>query len=491
MSAAVHADITNLLDALTAGDETRVIEETLGLLGPGQVPPAHIAARVAIPAAWAGGDGHPLLVLGAAGRVAEWMRSIPAGPESGAETEAKLRPALPLVQGFLAVADRVRAGLPEPHPDLPTPTPPIEIKTEGGARGALREAFAQQDRQRFASILMGFYRTGTDYREMLANLYAVLVQRYPADAHPLIFAVGSSRVLDMADWGIRVPPLIYWIVPQLLTAEQDEPWVEQVRQFATASGNQLGWLRDRLAVAKEDAAGPAMRRAVLAGDAQSACAAVLSALRDGASQRGVASGLSLAAAERLLTIPAGDTKTLLRAGHVLQYTHAVHHAMRQTQDPDVYALLYTAAGAVNALRIEQTTPAVAAAGSTPLAGGLIASAQLRSFEYQIAQGDAAGALATARRYIQMGHAPRSLAGVIGAAASRHSASGQGLHTLPIVTAAAEEYLDQPGMLGPGTVNQNSGQSALLAAAIRLASELPGDVVLASRVNEAIAKRAQG
>src|SRR5579859_5472650 len=174
MSAAVHADITPLLDALSASDEARVVEETLQLLGPGQVPPAHIAARVAIPAAWAGGDGHPLLVLGAAGRVAEWMRSIPAGPEPGADVETRLRPALPLVQGFLAVAERVRAGLPEPHPELAAPTPPIEIKTEGGARGALREAFAAQDRQRFTSVLMGFYRTGTDYREILANLYAVL-----------------------------------------------------------------------------------------------------------------------------------------------------------------------------------------------------------------------------------------------------------------------------------------------------------------------------
>lgn len=488
MSPAVHADITPLLEAVSAADEARVIEETLDLLGPGQVPPAHIAARVAIPAAWAGGDGHPLLVLGAAGRVAEWMRSIPAGPEPGAADEAKLRPALPLVQGFLAVAAQVRAGLPEPHPDLPPPTPPIEIKTPGGSRGALREAFAAQDHQRFASVLMGFYRTGTDYRELLANLYAVLVHRYPAGGHPLIFAAGSSRVLDMADWGIRVPPLIYWIVPQVVTAEPDEPWIAQVSQFATAPEHQLAWLRDRLAVAKEEAAGPQMRRAVLGGDTAAACDAVFAALRGGASQRGVASGLALAAAERLLTIPSGDTESLGRAGHALLYAHAVHRAMLQTQDPDVYALLYTAAGAVNALRSPASAPAVAAAASTPLSGGLIAAAQLRAFAQQIEQGDAPTALATAKRYIQMGHAPRSLAAIMGAAASRRDPRGPGLHTLPIAAAAAEEYLDQPGMLGPGIVNQISGQSALLAAAIRLASELPGDTALAGRVSDAIARR---
>ena len=488
MSPAVHADITPLLEAVSAADEARVIEETMDLLGPGQVPPAHIAARVAIPAAWAGGDGHPLLVLGAAGRVAEWMRSIPAGPEPGAANEAKLRPALPLVQGFLAVASSVRAGLSEPHPDLPPPTPPIEIKTEGGARGALREALAAQDHQRFASVLMGFYRTGTDYRELLANLYAVLAHRHPAGGHPLIFAAGSSRVLDMAEWGIRVPPLVHWIVPLVVTAEPDEPWVAQVRQYAAAPEHQLAWLRERLSIAKEDAAGPQMRRGVLSGDTAAACDAVFAALRGGASQSGVASGLALAAAERLLTIPAGDAESLLRAGHVLLYTHAVHRAMLQTQDPDIYPLLYTAAGAVNALRGSADTPAVAAATSTPLSGGLIAPAQLRAFEHQIEQGDAPTALATARRYVQMGHATRSLAALIGAAASRHDPRGAGLHTLSIAAAAAEEYLDQPGMLGPGAVNQTSGQSALLGAAIRLASELPGDTALAARVSDAIARR---
>src|SRR5579859_5361086 len=195
MSAAVHADITPLLDALSASDEARVVEETLQLLGPGQVPPAHIAARVAIPAAWGGGDGHALLVLGAAGRVAEWMRAIPAGPEPGDEGRRKLAPALPLVQGFLAVADRVRAGLPEPHPELPRPVMPIDLQAAGGVSGALREAFNARDNQRFGSILMGFYRTGTDYRALLAHLYSVLDFRYPTGGHPLIFAVGSSRVL--------------------------------------------------------------------------------------------------------------------------------------------------------------------------------------------------------------------------------------------------------------------------------------------------------
>jgi hypothetical protein len=489
MVAAVHADISLLLDALSAGDEARLIDETIELLGPGKVPPAHIAARVAIPAAWGGGDGHPLLVLGAAGKIAEWMRAIPAGPEPGAEQEIRLQPALPLVQGFMAVADRVRVGLPEPHPDLPPPLTPFEITAPGGALEALREAFTNRDTRRFASILMGYYRTGTDYRALMTSLYAVLAHRYTASDHALIFAVGSARVLDMADWGVRVPPLIYWLVPLLMTADPDEAFVEPARQFAATPDHDLAWVAKRLAVAKEDAAGPALRRAVLAGDTAAACAAVLAALRAGASTRGVASGLSLAAAERLLTVAPGDTDSLLRAGHALQYTHAVHRVMRQTQDVAVYPLLYTAAAAVNALRTASATaPANTAPASAPLSGGLIAAALLRSLEQQASQGDAIAALATARRYIQMGHSPRSLAGVLGNVASQRDARTQGQHTLPLVAAAAEEYLEQPDFGGPSVTNQPAGQSALLSAAVRLASELPGDTAVAGHVARVIARR---
>lgn len=491
MVAAVHADISLLLEALSASDESRVIEETLELLGPQKVPPAHIAARVAIPAAWAGGDGHPLLVLGAAGRVAEWMRSIPAGPEPGDDEYRQLAPALPLVQGFMAVADRVGPGLREPHPDLPEPLTPFEIQLQGGtsALEALRTAFDRHDHQTFGRILMGFYRVGADYRALLTHLYATLDYRFPTGGHPLIFAVGSSRVLDMADWGNRVPPLIHWLLPLVLTEEPDEPFVQAARQYGSAPDHDLAWIQRRLAPAKEDAAGAGFRRSVLEGDATSACDAVLKALREGASPRGVASGLALASAERLLTIPTGNTAALDQAAHTLLYAHSVHVAMTQSQNPEIYPLLYTAAAAVNAMpQPTAAAPAVPPPASTPLSGGLIAPALLRSLEHQAAEGDTSGALSTARRYIQMGHAPRSLAGILGHVASRRDPRHGGMHALPLVAAAAEEYLTQPGAEWLTFASQAASQSALLTAAVRLASELPGDTALAQRVEQAIAAR---
>jgi hypothetical protein len=491
MVAVVQADISPLLDAITASDEARVIEETLDLLGPQHVPPSWVAARVAIPAAWAGGDGHPLLVLGAAGRVAEWLRELPVGPEPGAEVARQLAPALPLVQGCMAVANRIAPGLAEPHPDLPTPLTPFEVKETTGKSSleALREAFARRDRELFGRVLMGFYRVGADYRELLTHLYITLAHRYPVGGHPLIFAAGVSRVLDMADWGIRVPPMIHWLLDQLLSTEPDEPFAQAASAYAAEREHDLAWVQKRLQMAKEEAAGSAFRRSLVGGDAASACDAVLDALRGGASPRGVASGIAAAAAERLLAVADGDAPALDRAAHTLLYAHSVHVAMSQTQDPRAYGLLYTAAAAVNAVAASGAAGAsITAPASTPLGGGLMAPALLRSLEHQLELGDVTGALTTARRYISMSHPPRSLAGTLGSAASRRDPRGSGLHTLPLVTAAAEEYLTQPGAGWLGFSSQSAAQSPLLTAAVRLAAELPGDTALAGRVADAVARR---
>ena len=487
MTAAVHADISPLLEALSASDVAGVVEDTLDLLGPQQVPPAKIAARVAIPAAWAGGDGHALLVLGAAGRLAEWMRSIPSGPEPEADEYRQLAPALPLTQGLMAVANRVATGMREPHPELPSPLTPFEVETQltTSSLAAMRDAFAKGDTQAFGRLLMGFYRVGADYRTLLTHLYATLAFRYPTGGHPLAFAVGSARVLDMADWGDRVPPFIHWLLEQVITPQPDEPFVETVRRFAADPEHDLAWVQKRLAPAREEGAGQQFRRNVAEGDATAACEAVLKALRDGASPRGVASALATTAAEQLLLVPEGDADALLRAGHVLLYAHSVHVALTHTQDPVVYPLLYTAAGAVNAMpRPEAEAPAVAAPSSMPMVGGMMGPALLRSLEQQIGMGDTRVALATARRYVQLGNPPRGLAGMIGSAASRRTSE----HMLPLVAAAAEEYLTQPGATWLSFTSQAASQSPLLTAAIRMAAELPGDTQLGRRVEDAIAIR---
>jgi hypothetical protein len=484
----VTADISALLDAISAGDVDRVIRETVQLLGPEKVPPAKIGARVGIPAAWAGGDGHPLATLSVTGRVADWMRSLPIGPEPGAETRRALGPALPLVQGFLAVAAAVRRGLPEPHPDLPEPIVPADVQNPDGALAALKDAVATRDLDRARAVLMGLYATGTDYRALLTAIYAALDLRYPEGGHPLTFAVAGSRLLDMASWGDRMPAYVYWVTPLLLDSAPDTPAAAAAQAYAAAPEHDLGWLRTRLSIPKEEAAGTQFQRALMAGDAAGACEAVLQALRAGATPMGVATGMAIVAAEQVNAVAADDRDALLRAAHVLLYVPSVHAATTHTQNPLIWPLLYTAACAVSSVRANGAPPVIERGAvtvpSSPL-GGLIPASMLRTIEQQVVEGDATSALASARRYLQMGHPPRALAGVIGAAASTRDVQAsqpQTLHLLPVVAAAAEEFLTLPRKL------EASGQLPLLAAAIRLCGELGTGHALADRVRAVVEER---
>ena len=484
----VNADISALLAAVSNGDQAEIIRETLQLLGPEKVPPAKIAARVGIPAAWGGGDGHPLSVLSVAGRIAEWMRSIPIGPEPGEESRRALLPALPLTHGFLAVAEPVRKGLPEPHATLPEPVVPADVNHAGGALGALIESVEKRDLERVRAILLGYYATGTDYRSVLTAMYAALALRYPEGGHALAFAVAGSRVLDMADWGDRMPAFIFWATPLMLDTSPESSVAQVARTFAAASDHDLGWLRKRLSIPKEEAAGPQFQASVVSGDGEAACAAVLQALRNGATPLGIASAVCIVAANQINAVAQGDAAGLLRAGQTLIYAHSVHSATKQTQNPEIWPLLYTAAAAVNA-NASASDAAVTGRGagnlpSTPL-GGFMAASVLRTIEHQIAEGDTLGAVAASRRYLQMGHAPRALAGIIGSVASTRDLNPkdpQSLRALPLVAAAAEEFLSLPKAL------ESSGQTQLLSAAIRLAAELGSGHTTADQVRAAIDQR---
>ncbi|MGO8946459.1 MAG: hypothetical protein ACLQUY_02105 [Ktedonobacterales bacterium] len=481
----VSADISSLLESIVSGEEDTMIGETLALLGPQKVPPTKLAAHVGIPAAWGGGDGYALSTLSVAGRVAEWMRWVPIGPEPGADERRALAPALPLTQGFVAVAGRVGQGLVEPHPAMPEPLMPRDVKNADGPLGALRESLVSQDVDTVRRILRGYYATGTDYRNVLTAIYATLALSYPEVGRPLSFAVSGSRVLDMADWGDKMPAFIYWFAPLMVEVTPGTPVEDAARQYAMAPGHDLGWLRTRLSIPTEEAAGLAYQNSLVAGSAEEACEATLKALKQGATPMGVAAGISLAAAELVNGVPAGDSDGLYRAAQVLLYTHSVHVATTQTQDPRIWPLLYTAASAVNAAQSAARSTAALkgsrAAPSTPV-GGLIAASMLRTLEQLLLSGDSASAVAVAHRYLQMGHSSRALAGIIGSAAASHDVRGakpNTFHPLVLAAAAVEEYLTTPTALAAG------GKNGLLTAAIRLAGELDTGHQLAQKVRRAI------
>lgn len=475
----LYADTTPLVKAIAAGGESQVVAETLKLLGQRNLKAAQIAGRVGIDALWGGGDPEALAPLAATGRLTDWMRALPLGPEPGEERRSKLQAATPLIQAFMAAQAGVRQGMADQKPALPDPVEPMELPGAKSVHQALTEAFEARDIPAMRGILLGLHATGADYRSTLEALYIATRFTYVGSGEPLTWIMTAAEIMDMAEWGGNIPPVVYWVTGLLGGLGKNSAVGEAARAYASDPEHDLSWLRTRLATPKEEAAGKAFQAALTSGSASAACEATLAALRAGATPMGVAGGMALAVAERLAAIPADDSAGLLAAGRALRYVHAVAAATRHTQHQDTWPLLYTAACAVNAL--SASAPAgLPATPSIPI-GGTLGGALLRQIEQQVATGDAASALTAARRFMQLENAPRAVAGAISLAVAQTDPTPgtAGAEAMSLVAAALEEYLRLPAPLA------GTGQNALLSAAIRLATDLRGDHARADRVSAAI------
>ena len=483
MAMMLYADTTPLAQAIASGAEAEIIGETLKLLGQRNLKPSKVGGRVGIDALLGGASPRALGALAVSGRIADWMRAIPLGVEPGDDDRRQLLPAIPLVQGFMVNQAAVKASLAQHEPGLPTPLEPMEIPGGKSVHDALGEAFAAHDTTMMRRILLGLNATGADYRAVLEAIYVALRHRFFAAGIPLTAIVAASEIMDMAEWGGRYPAFITWATAILADATPNDAIGETARAYASDPAHDLSWMVKRLSIPKEEAAGASYQRALLAGDATAACDATLAALQAGATPLGVVGGLALAVAERISALPLGETDALRAAGETLLYVHGVATVMRQTQHHDVWPMLYTASVAVNALaaRIPANTAALPAAASMPIAGGWIGPTLIRAVEQSALAGDTPGALAAAKRFLQLESTPRALAGVVGLVAARSAASGEGSAptTMQLVAAAAEEYLALRPTLAA------DGQNALLTASVRLATELAGDHSLADRVAAAI------
>jgi hypothetical protein len=483
MSMMLYADTTTLAKAIASGDEAAVISETLKLLGQRNLKPSKVGGRVGIDALWGGASPRALGALAVSGRVTDWMKAIPMGPEPGEEQRRQVAPAMPLVQGFMATQQAVRASISQPEPSLPDPIEPMEIPGGKSVHDAVSDAFAARDVTTLRRVLLGLNATGADYRAVLEALYVALRFRFVGSGMPLTGIVTASEIMEMAEWGGRYPAFIFWATNLLSDATPNGQIGETARAYANDQAHDLSWMRTRLSIPAEEHAGASYQRALMAGDATAACDATLEALRAGATPLGIVNGMALAVAERINSIGLGDTAALTSAGQTLLYVHAVATVMRQTQHHDVWPMLYTAAVAVNALgaSIPAGAAALPAASSMPVSGGLIGSTLIRTVEQSAMAGDTPGAIAAARRFMQMENTPRAFAGVVGLVAARSdvTSAGDAPSAAQLVAAAAEEYLALRPALASG------GQNALLTAGVRLATELRGDHTLADRVDAAI------
>jgi len=285
-----------------------------------------------------------------------------------------------------------------------------------------------------------------------------------------MFAVRGFQLLDAVEWGKHAPNIIHWLAPHLpLQPDTDEPsWIKTVRNFAAEPKHDLTVIRKRLSDPKDANALP-LRNIILSNaDTAHVCQGVYDALvTNGASAKGVAAVISLAAADVLQRVEENDHETFIKVAHGLLFTSAVHVIFQQVRDVEVLNLLYTAASTINALHKavsseDAKTPEQASKHVGIIGGGLLAISLLETLGAQVKAQDMAAATSTAQRYLKLGHDPRALFGTIGLEAALVDATAEQGHTLQIVQAASDEFLNWPRSL-PNTYAEIFVQIALRAA----------------------------
>ncbi|QBD82137.1 hypothetical protein EPA93_41630 [Ktedonosporobacter rubrisoli] len=204
-------------------------------------------------------------------------------------------------------------------------------------------------------------------------------------------------------------------------------------------------------------------------DTTQVCQGVYDALMGGeASPRAVGSVIALAAAEIMHRVNDNDREQFVKTAHGLLFAAATRLVYRQVQDVEALPLLFTSAAYVNALHKEvpqqEGARPIEAPGTVRTAGGgLIAPAQLETLADHLKSKDLSSALATARRYLKLGHDARALFGTIGLGAATTDATADQGHTLQIVQAVSEEFMAWPATLAETNIEVFL-QVALRAAA---------------------------
>jgi len=479
---AVRVDLTPLFDALSANDERVVIAQIAQILAD-EIAGGVLAGRLSIPAALGDTVGNAVPVLVAAGRLSDWIRVIPPGPEPGAVERRLIIPTVALTNAALFADKAISDGLKQSKLDMPDPLFPKDIAHHEAAWGALRDAISARDVNLTGRILMGFYGSGTDYREMEGALYYALTARFAADGFPLLSVLAATQALDYVDWGDRAPVLFKWLLPLLMRDGVEVEGAKAVRDYLAQPDHDLDFVRTRLAMSDPTAASAPLRQAVATGGTSQVLEAVFQALKRGANGPQAGAQIAVVAAEHLAGVPLDNADAVNRAQIALRVANTARIAVTQVQDMRVLPIIFHAANLVNqTIRQDgtQRVPPVTGAVGSSLPGGLIESSILRNLERQIGARDEAGTRATVRRYTQMNFPARSLLGTFGQVAARTAvaadASGRGML---VAQAAGETFM----ALTPA--QQAAEGMALLDAIAHVLIAQPSDQALARRVDQAL------
>jgi hypothetical protein len=461
-SVAVHSHLSTIIDAVAAGDRQTLARTARAALARAE-DASELIGQVGLLAMRGDSEGHTVLMLGAAGMLCRKL--IALRHVLGEDAQEQANGVSLATQVLAAATPAVQAGKDAPR-TYPKAIFPSDLSANETVAARMRQAVYEHDALTVERLLFGLYGTGADYRAMQVRIYDAISQTFQEDGHSLLYAVRGAQVLDAVEWGEDAPNYIHWLAPHLPLHTEEPSWIDAVRGFLQEPQHSLESYRTRLAAPKNENALPL--RSLILSDAPTpkVCQGVYDALiKNGASSRGVGSVIALAACDLLQNISDEDFDLFVRASHGLLYASATRLVYTQVQEVEALPLLFTAAAAINALYKElgaQSAPPKSAHPGVS-GGGLIAPALLESLSGQIEAQDVNGALATARRYIQLAHDPHALIAVIGLGAAQADSAADLGHALQIVLAAGDEYLAWPKDL-TGTNVEGFLRIAIRAAA---------------------------
>lgn len=457
----MNTNITSFVNAIVAGDTEQMTGVARDLVTSG-AGASELIGRIGMIAARGDSEGHVMLALAAASMMSRWFISL---QHLRGEDSMDHRPELPLlIQAATIATPAIQAGS-KAQESYPEPLFPSGLPEGQTVNTMLTDAIFKGDALMVERLLFGLYGTGADYRALCIRLYDSISTTFQQAGHPLMFAVRGFQLLDSVEWSTRTPNILHWLAPHIPVHTEEPAWVETVRSFLAEPSHSLASYRTRLSAPRDENALPLRRLILSDASMPQICQGVFDALiKNGASSRGVGSVLALTASDLLQRVGDADRDAFINVAHGLLYAAAARLAFTQVQEVEALPLMFTAACYLHELHAglpaQAATAQVSVTRSTILGGGLIALSLLETLGEQLQAQDINGALATARRYLLLGHDTRAMFAIIALAAAQAGATAGVGHSLQIIQAAGEEYMAWPATL------RDTNIDGLLHAALR-------------------------
>jgi nitrite reductase/ring-hydroxylating ferredoxin subunit len=288
--------------------------------------------------------------------------------------------------------------------------------------------------------LVSAVRAGASPPELADMLFAAATDhRYLDGGHTLDFVNKALEALDLAGWE-RAEPVLASLPAQLAGVERMEEANEWRNPVDLVAALELTFaqLPDALA-AGLDRRGrwddrSALVATILDGEAPAIFAALLEALRSGATEVELASAVTFAAATRIARFPTsnefGDWDTAL---HTFTFANAVEQGLRRSPSTELLRGALDAAASVHLDRF-LNVPAKRLPEAQPTADPVELLAELPRLLDRQQQVDEAGGLVVS--YLGAGGDPTRLVATLGSALVRED---RNFHTIQCVEAAARQH----------------------------------------------------